>query len=730
MAEAKSRESLQALVGSMIDEAQDFISSKLAQDRITATDYYKGRTFGTEEEGRSNVVLTEVRDTVRAILPSLMRVFTGPERYVEFRPRGQTDEPMAQQMTDYINLILLEDNDGFNVLYSAFKDALVRRTGVMKWWNETAEQRESTAYSGLTEEQLLALAQDKAVELSPPEPGPAGWSTTVTRVGQRQRIRVAAVPPEEVYWNETARDFETATIVGHTREVPLHELIAMGYDKKQLTPLAGKTGTLTDGTSEEDARRFDAGGVATEEERDEATLPVRYDEVYVELQLEEGGPVQLCKVCMAGDTHELLADPVPVSHRPFTMFCPDPEPHTLVGLSIYDDVAHVQRIKSYIMRGVLDSLELSLNPATEVVEGAVNLKDLMNPEVGRVVRVTAPGMMREVRHSFAGADGLAVMQYVDQIKENATGQSKAAAGLDADALQSSTKAAVAATLSAAQQRVEMIARVFAELGMKPLFKGLLRTVIEHQDAPRIVRLRGRYVEVDPRAWDASMDVVVNVALGGGMAEERMATLAGIAAKQEQILQTLGPVNPLVKVSQYRNTLARMVELAGFRNAAEFFQEIDPQQEQQMEQASANAPQQDPNAALAQAETAKAQINAQVQMAKLQQDGQLEQMKLQMNAQQQQQQLELETQRLAADIALRTKELELKYGTAMDRELIQASVAQEKSQIDAMTKMTTAAMSKEASDTQAGAKIATAEISARAAREAAERAEEATEGDDD
>ena len=652
MEDGNDQTEAEALVGRMIEEALQWRQENLDPLLQAATDYYNAEPYGDEQEGRSKVVTSEVRDVVQAVLPSLLRVFFGSEHVVEFRPFGAEDVQVARQQTDYVNYIVQEDNPGFLTLYAAFKDALIRKMGVVKWWWEEKVTVDGAEYTGLSPEQVNLLSLDPGADVTIQESHEDGTvDIAVRRDHVDGRVRIAAVPPEEFIFSPSARSLADARIVGHVRDVPADDLIAMGVPDDMVERAKGVTRRHATGDLLDNARRID-GGAAQEDEQDDATRPTEFAEVYVRLDLDDDGIAEIRKIQMVGK--EFFTNEI-VDSVPFALFAPDPEPHTLVGLSLADYVMDLQRIKSHITRGMLDSLSLALNPEKEVVEGQVNMTDVLNPEVGRIVRVRAPGMTREVVTPFVGQAALPVLEYMDSIKQDRTGISKAAAGLDADALQSSTKAAVAATISAAQQRTELFARIFAETGMKDLMKGVLRLVVQHQDEPRVVRLRNEYVRVDPRAWNADKDVVVNVALGTGLVEEKIQLLAMVAQKQEE---QIGLGSPLGSFAKLRSTLARIVELAGFRNSDDFFPPFGENEEAQWKQAQAQAKQKpDEVEALLQIEHAKIQ-------ARLQE----KQMDLQVRVAE----LELERERVARDLAIKEAEVDRKSRVDLTDAAIEAA----------------------------------------------------------
>ena len=663
---------LQSIIQAELVDSVSFIDNDLSPARARAIEYYRGEPFGNEEEGRSQVVSTDVRDTINGIMPSLMRVFFGSSKVVEFVPRGPEDIASAEQATDYINYIFQSDNNGFLVLHSAFKDALRGALGIVKFCWEEKTKIKTEHYTGLDETSLTLLldqpdvvgsaigSEDDPSFQPPVDPmtgqpmldpmtgqpytAPQIYSVELKREMRDGRVRVEAVPPEEFLIDRRATGIHDATIVAHRRMMTVSDLVALGYNKDEVEEQAGVFELDTNDeylARNPYAQAYGPGGTQDDKR-------VLYVEAYIPIDYDKDGIAELRKICTIGHGYKVVMNE-PCSHRPFALFCPDPEPHALIGLSIFDMTADLQRIKSAVMRNMLDSLSLAIHPRVGVVEGQVNMDDVLNTEVGGVIRQRAPGMVQPFSVPFVGQAAFPMLGYLDEVRETRTGMSKAAMGLDAGALQSTTRAAVAATVSAAQQHLELIARIFAETGMRALFKGILKLVTENQDRPRVVRLRNQWVPIDPRGWQAEMDVEINVALGGGTEEQRVATLTAISQKQEQILQTLGPQNPLVTPVQYYNTLTKLVEASGFKNAADFF--TNPAM---VQQPPPPPPPPDPAQILAQVETQKIQADIQNKAAALELDRQ----KMLLAD-------DRERDKTEAQLMLQAYETQLKYGAQVD-----------------------------------------------------------------
>lgn len=664
--EAMSLEDLEAFLNTEMTEC-DSVQMTLSEQRKLATDYYHGELYGDEEDGRSKVVTREVQDTVNAIMPNLMRIFFGPEHVAEFSPRGPEDVGLAEQMTDYVDYVFKVDNPGFMVLYTAFQDALIRATGPVKWWWEKSTEVTEDEFSGLSEEAVMQLAADTAADGGEifPMPGPDGlYSALVRRKRTSGQIRVQAIPPEEFLISAKARDIDSARVVAHRRLVSVSELVSMGYDEEEIEEYANIS--AIEPFYSEARKRMPVHTPWDSSTTDEAGREVLYTEAYAKVDFDGDGIAELRKICAVGENYHILHHE-PANERPFADFCPQPEAHTVFGTSIAELVMDIQRIKSSVFRRILDSLAQSIHPRTAIVEGQANLDDVMNTAMGAPIRMRAPGMVQPFVVPFVGPQALPVVDYFDQVKQDRTGISKAAAGLDADALQSTTKAAVAATVSAANSRIEMIARIFAETGMKRIMQGVAKLAARHQDKARIVRLRNQWVQVSPADWNTSFDVQVNVAVGAGTVEEKVMALERIAQRQEAILQQYGPQNPLVTVAQYRNTLAKIIEFAGFRDPGQFFSPVPHDYQPPPPQ-----PPQDPQA---QATT----LLAQVQAEQIRADIAMKREELALKHQEMLLRDDRERDKNEAEILLKVREMELKYQASVDTAQITAAINRERAQ---------------------------------------------------
>jgi len=684
--EGVNTEELQGVLKSEMDDAKDFID-QIDEERADATDYYLGNSPSGQSSMQSEFVSTDVRDSVLFMLPSIMRTFFGTSKVVEFIPNGPEDIEVAKQQTNYINYIIQQKNPGFKVMYDVFKDALVRKAGYVKaYWDDTISSS-THEYSNISPEAYQALMLDPDVEMVEEkvemqsmtvmdqmtgeeivQETPASYDVTIRRVKAKDQVCIEAVPTEEILISRHARDLHSSPYVAHRMVKTISDLVAMGYDKEQMEQFAGSGNAVDEDSYELEQARNPYADFTGVDRADNNSKNVLYVEHYVFYDLDGDGIDERIRVCTVGNGLNIV-NTIPWDDLPITLFCPDPEPHTSIGSCPADYLMPIQAAKSQIMRDTLDSLGHAIFPRMGIVEGQVNIDDVLNTDIGQPIRMRAPGMVQPFTVPFVGKEAFPVLSYLDEAKENRTGVSKASAGLNADALQSSTASAVSATMSGAQGRVELICRHFAD-GMKDLFKLVNSLVIKHQESQDVMRLNNEFIPVDPRYWDSDKDMVVNVAISKSSDEEKFQVLTSLAQKQEQIMQTLGPQNPLVDLQQYANTLTKMIEMAGFKDAKTFINtDVPPMPPQPPEEQKP-----DPAEMLAQAEAMKAQNLGQKAII----DAETDRMKIIMEDDRNRDEAE-------ANMKIKIAELQAKYGAQVNVAEINAIMERDREAIRQVAK---------------------------------------------
>lgn len=636
-----------------IEDAESFIDGEVGPDRAEATRYFHAEPLGNEEEGRSQVVMPEVRNTVIGLMPDLIQAFLGPENIVEYAPRSAEDAEMAEQATDYVNRIVLSrDNDGFQVFHDAFQDALVRKTGVLKWYwdeTETSETVEMTWLSPLDLEILSEQAEVKVIEERMTEVGIVS-DAEVTRTEKYGKIRVECLPPEEFLISRGAKSIQEARYVGHRTYKTIDELVEMGYSRDVVSRYAGPT-TELEGNEEAQARTLYQNTPHASMRPDSVKCVESYFKIDGELR----------RILTIGDeAHPLENEP---GQKNFALLCPCPEAHSAIGFSTADQVGDIQRINSMVMRSMLDSAMQAIHPRP-VLSDLVNYDDALSTAIGAPIRVRgsdAQTPIRELVTPFIGGDLLPLLDVMAREKEDRTGVSRASAGLDPDALQSSTRKAVEATISGRERQAKMLAMIFANQ-LIPLYRGILRLLVEHQDKPRTVRLRNKWETVSPDSWNADMDVEINQGVGGGTIQDRIAVLMGVAADHDRILETYGLDNPVVGLEQWHYVRTKLLELNGFKTAAKFYKDIDPNWRPPQQPAGGD-PLVDAQMKAIEAEVAIKQMEAQQRAIKDRAADDRERDKNEM------------------DFWIKARDLELKYQTKLDEAQIKAQVERQRQPVN-------------------------------------------------
>lgn len=655
-------DTLTGVIRSLLTDAEDY-SHEIGGMREGTTSAYNGDTYGNEVEGRSQIVTREVRDAVETAKPGLMRTLFGSHAIVEYAATQPEDVPFAKDATSYARHVVFNDNRGYMEFLSAIEDALIRKTGVLKLWWDESRTPVQTRHTGVTEADLELLASDDDVaeidaeengdffapevpsaetfaesQQEPPAPEPL-YDATVTRYKTRSCIRFAAVPPEEYVINRKAKGPSDARLVGHRRVVTLSDLVAMGHKWEDVEDLVGEG--EEDYEQESEIRSVGNTTMETEDDAGDPSMrEVIYAECWVRVDYDGDGIAELRRVCVAGPGYKVLENEL-AEYVPMVDLCPSPVAHQAIGRSLAELVEDIQKLKTMMMRNTIDSLASAIHPDTEAVENQVNFDDLLNTEQGRIIRVKQPGMLRYMVQPFVGKEVFPLMQYLDTLAEARTGMNEAAQGLNADALQSTSTAAIQNATNSALGRIEFIARNFVEGGLKDFFKILLRLAVENVDRATWVRMNNRFLRVDPRSWNTDMDVITTVALGEATIEQRLAFLRELAMKIEQIIQLAGPQNPLAGIEQYRNVLAEITKLSGYADVERFL--LDPTDPE-------NQPEPPPET------PSPEEILAQAEAARVQQDGQLKERELELKIWEAIQKDDRERDRLMADVMLRAEKL--------------------------------------------------------------------------
>jgi len=654
---------LKSILQAEIDDAIGFIESETVEQRKQALEAYLRQPYGNEVEGKSQIVTGEVAEAIDGALPSLVRIFTGSDNIVVFEPQGPKDEASAKQATDYCNWVFNRDNEGVAILHDWFKDALLQKNGIVKAYWEDKEDITKERYFDLTNDELAMLMSDESMEIveqdttefpifdpmGQPVIDPMGMpvmSATHNVVVQQKKksgkVTIENVPPEEFLISKKARTIADSPFVAHRQMLTRSTLVAMGFNKDQVEGL--QMGDALAYTPERVAR-YSAGEQPYQVQTDDPSMQeIEVFECYVKTDLDGKGIASLVQVFYA--SNEILEDEKgkemieEVDYVPFHSICPIPIPHKFFGNSLADRTVDLQLIKTTITRQMLDNLYLTNNARVVAVEGQVNLDDLLTSTAGGVIRAKSPNAVQQLVVQNVAAQAFPMLQYLDTIQSKRTGVSDASQGLDPSILQNVTAAAVASMQQAGAGKIELMARIFAETGVKSLFKGILHLLCKYQDKARLVRMRGEFVEFDPRTWANQYDVSINVGLGAGNRQEQMAMLSMVLAKQEQLIGQYGPANPYVSPAQYRGTLGRMVEIAGFKDSAEFYKAITPEQDQMLSNPPPQEQQMPPEV---QALMARTQAEIQANQAKAQADLQMQQQQMQIDMEMAQQKAGLEMQ---------------------------------------------------------------------------------------
>lgn len=594
---------LLSIVDNAINNSLGKMDTKLANDRLQAMKYYLGDKTGNlappEAEGRSSVVSTDLADTIEWILPSLIRIFVSGENSIEFSPKKEGDIQAAQQATDWANHVFYTQNEGFIIIHDWFKDALLQKLGVIKTWWDDSQDITTEEYEGLSLEELTIMMQDGTVEVIQQTPNESSLHSTsalvppeltydvkVKRTKDSSHICIENVPPEEFLMNRKARSANRIFDCHHRVLRTVTELKEAGYKNTDslMNDDNGAEFSQESIERESDTNEFVYGSQFVQS-ADPAMRFVWITESYMQVDWNGDGLAEWRKIVKSGKT--LLSNDE-IDEHPFSMLTPIKMPHKLVGRSIADLLMDLQDIKTALLRQFIDNMYLQNNPRQYVdTTKGVNIDDLLDSRVGGIVRGKGENGVTPLAVAPLSPYTFDLLGYIDNVKSDRSGVNDTSKGLDSETLNDSTNNNRNQLVSAAQAKIELIARIFAETGVKDLFKKILKLSSQYQKEAQVVRLTGnKFIPIDPRAWKTQYDVSINVGLGNGNKDQVAGHIMNIMNIQEKALA--GGL-PIVSAKQIYNAASKLVVNSGFKSADSFFVDPDSQEGQTLAQQQARKP---------------------------------------------------------------------------------------------------------------------------------------------
>lgn len=611
----------------------------LLKERQTSLEYLKGEMKDVPAlPMRSKAVSTDVNDAIETVMPDLMEIFTGSDDVVAFTPVGEEDEDQAKQETDYINYVVFQENDGFMLLYTALKDALTSKAGIFTWWWE--EYRYQTEEVEVTDveqlQQLVLQSQSGRFEIVSAEPDEdeAKIKVTLKRPDGGGRVCIQAVPPENFAFAKDTVRLKDGTYCAMRSFPRAQDLIADGYDREKVASLPKYTHP-----DEAIERARDTAG---ESNTTNSSMLHQVEIVsHIIKVVDEKGQAKTWRVVTGAD-ETILLDEKEIDHVNFASITPFPQTHRLLGRSLADLTMEIQRIRTSLLRMLLDSGYFALNQRHEVAEQRANantIADLLRNEPGVPIRSDTGDSIRPISAGTLNFDVQGALEFTATMSEQRTGVMRYAQGLNPDTLHDTAKGA-AQQLVGAMRRVRLMARQMAETGIRDMLLGVHATIRRHATKAEKVQLRNNWTDIDPTSWGSRKDMRIEIGVGAGGREYELQMVNQLADTIEKLLQTPNGAAMVTPENLYA-IAKRSIETIGFKNAETFI--TDPSQVQQEPQ----QPEPNPEAEKAKADIEIARFKAENDLTlareKMQLQAQLEREKAQLEAELRREQFQYEAQ---------------------------------------------------------------------------------------
>lgn len=657
MTEPMTEQDLAAYLQEMERQAVTYRSSELADEQAAALDFYEARPFGDEMEGCSQVVAPVVQEVVDYMTISVLRTFLSGDRVVEFEPKTEDGRDAAEDATEGVNQSFMHGQDGAKVLHDWLQTGLLEKICAVETTCVEEEKRDRRTITVSEEELAVLLETVEPIRLSEVE---GGYQVTIETVRKTKRYVDMPIPNYEFLFSPRTRHEDESEYLCHRPKVTKSELVEMGFDKDKVYDLPAND-ELSDIDERESATWEDENYDVND------TIPglqkVRLRKEYARIDYDGDGIAELLRVYRVG---KVILEAEEVDEQPFTVFCPFPRSHRMVGNSLADKVMDIQRNKSVVMRQNFDGFYQTNRPRWWLpIEstGDTTIDDLLTPGPNVIVRGrgAAPVPMSQ---SFDVGRGIAMLDHLTGEQESRTGITRLNQGLDAEAM-NKTATGMAMQQAQGQQFEEFVARQFAS-ALSRLFMKKLRLMIEHGD-PVAMRVDGQFKTADPSTWTDDVGVSIRVGLGSGKKEQRMAYRMQVAAMQQQAFEV-----GLVDKRRLYNTGAGFIRDANLGDPNDFF--IDPDSQDNMQEGQEQE-QPDP-------EMMKLQAEQQMQQAKMQAEQQLQQAKMQMAQQEAQMKLQLQREQAEQEADLAERKAQFEAQQAERKMQQEFELAQQRMQMEA------------------------------------------------
>ncbi len=652
-------------------DATSYHNSELAKSQEEAIKRYYGDAYGDEAEGRSKVVMKDLQTTIQWIMPDLMRTFRASGELITVASESPEDDApiMASKskvdiQAAYLEHVMFKDNKGAIVIHDMAFDGLLNRVGVARVAWKDPEAKPPRIIEGVLPEQLQKYTTDPQYKILEAEEGEGGaFNIKVQHTPRMGKALIEGVPSEEFAIKRTSKSIDESDYHRRKRKVFVADLIRQFPDAaarlRERKKIAGEDDDIgSDGRfqarhdGEEEA---DAG----DEGRERCTLI----EEFIRIDMDGDDVVELRHIKRVGS---IILENEAVESSEYVSWTPSRISHKWAGLSLHDVLADLQKIRTVVMRRYLDGLGQTLTPQKYVNVNKISqehgtIEALQANEIGGVIFTEDDpnAVVKEVVTPDISGPALSAMEFADRLIQETSGVTKHAQGMDPEAM-NKTATGIDLLQAAAKTRIEMVA-TWLGMAVEEMLSKVNRLLVYHQDGQRQVKLFGQFIPVDPRTWSDEAAISVHVGSAGVSRQQRLANLAMISQKQEQILLQ-APNNPIVSLQHYRTTLAEMVSTMGFKDTSAFFGEV-PQDYQPPQQ-------EDPKAA-----EAKAKLEVSVAES---------QAKMQLSAQEGAQKLQFEREKAAAEMQLAREKAAAEMQLARDKMAMEFDLRREEIQVSAET----------------------------------------------